>query len=150
MGFQISRLTDFCKEFDFPCLAFVQLNQQNNISQSDRLRWLCHSFGAYEKKKPEEATDDGPQGGNRKLTLLDTRYGPGVDEGDYICMDFVRDINKITEIGLKSKLGLQKDTEDKEFEVDYDVEGKSEIISSTLIEPLRIEDNTSEEIPWDE
>ena len=53
MGFQISRLTDFCKEFDFPCLAFVQLNRQNDISQSDRLRWLCHSYSSFEKKRPE-------------------------------------------------------------------------------------------------
>lgn len=107
MGFQISKLTDFCKEFDFPCLAFVQLNRQNDISQSDRLRWLAYSYSSFAKKEPQEQIDDGPNGGNRKLKVVDTRYGPGIEDNDYICMNFNRDINKIVEVGLKSKLNIQ-------------------------------------------
>jgi replicative DNA helicase len=114
MGFQISRLTDFCKEFDFPCLAFVQLNRQNDISQSDRLRWLCHSYGAFEEKQPEEIMNDQVENGNRKLTIYDTRFGPGIDDGDYICYNFDRGINKINEICLKSQIGQRQNVE--EFE----------------------------------
>ena len=114
MGFQISRLTDFCKEFDFACLAFVQLNRQNDISQSDRLRWLCHSYGAFEEKQPEEIMNDQAENGNRKLTIYDTRFGPGIDDGDYICYNFDRGINKINEICLKSQIGQRQNVE--EFE----------------------------------
>jgi len=117
MGFQISRLTDFCKEFDFPCLAFVQLNRQNDISQSDRLRWLCHSYGTFEKKLPQEQMDDGTGFGNRKLKLLDTRFGPGIEEGDYVCMDFNRDINRIREICLKTEISQMENTSDGTFEL---------------------------------
>ena len=112
MGFQISRLTDFAKEFDFPCLAFVQLNRQNDVSQSDRLRWLCHSFSIFQKKEPQETMDDGMQAGNRKLSILDTRFGPGLNEGDYICMNIAGDINRATEINLRSKL---KETDSDTF-----------------------------------
>ena len=104
MGYQISKLTDFCKEFDFPCLAFVQLNRQNEVSQSDRLIWLCNSFTKFELKTDIERADDQETGGNRKLTVCETRFGGGVSDGDYICMNFERTINKLTEIGLRSEL----------------------------------------------
>jgi len=108
MGYQISKLTDFCKEFDFPCLAFVQLNRQNEVSQSDRLIWLCNSFSKFEKKEDTERADDGEDGGNRKLTVCETRFGGGLDDGDYICLNFERAINKITEIGPRSELATQR------------------------------------------
>jgi replicative DNA helicase len=138
MGFQISRLTDFCKEFDFPCLAFVQLNRQNDISQSDRLRWLCHSYSTFETKDAQEIVDDGVKGGNRKLKIMDTRFGGGIDSGDYICLNFNREINKITEIGLKSKLDTVADTSGDEFEVDYEKQGDGDIM-----------DDSSDEVPWE-
>ncbi len=150
MGYQISRLTDFCKEFDFPCLAFVQLNRQNDISQSDRLRWLCHSYSQFMLKDPQERVDDGPAGGNRKVQVMDTRYGPGLSDGDYICMNFKGDVNQLTEIGLKSKLGEVED-DDKEFQIDF---GKSEIVKTEIVGPPLLEyDDTNkdedEEPPWD-
>ena len=104
IGFQISRLTDFCKEFDFPCLAFVQLNRQGDVSQSDRLRWLCSSYSSFEKKPPEDTANDGLENGNRKMIVRDTRFGPGIEEDDYICFNFNRDINRISEICLKSEI----------------------------------------------
>ena len=103
LGYQISKLTDFTKEFDFPCLAFVQLNRQNEVSQSDRLIWLCNSFSKFEKKTDLEVGDDGG-GGNRKLTITETRFGGGLDDGDYICMNFERNINKITELDASSEI----------------------------------------------
>ena len=105
MGYQISKLTDFAKEFDFPCLAFVQLNRQHEVSQSDRLIWLCNSFSKFELKEDTEVADDGGvAGGNRKLTVCETRFGGGLDDHDYICLNFERSINKITEIGARSRL----------------------------------------------
>lgn len=126
IGFQISKLTDFCKEFDFPCLAFVQLNRQNDISQSDRLRWLSHSYSIFAKKEPQEQVDDGPNGGNRKLKVLDTRFGPGIDETDYICMNFERDINRIVEIELKSKLNNVKQDDSIPLKTEEEIQNETE------------------------
>jgi replicative DNA helicase len=108
MGYQISRLTDFCKDFDFPCLAFVQLNRQGEVSQSDRLIWLCNSFTKFEKKEESEVVDDGQQNGNRKMTITETRFGGGLEDGDYISLNFARNINKITEVGIRSELRNQR------------------------------------------
>ena len=135
MGFQISRLTDFAKEFSFPCLAFVQLNRQNDISQSDRLRWLCHSYSTLAVKTATEMADDGPENGNRKVVVMDTRFGPGIEERDYICFNFQRNINKITEIGLRSRLNLAENNEN----------------NGNLIETNGNENNNNddtESVPW--
>lgn len=126
LGYQISKLTDFCKEFDFPCLAFVQLNRQNEISQSDRLIWLCNSFSKFEKKSSQEIMDDTKKGGNRKLTVCETRFGGGIEDGDYICFNFQRSINHIIEIGLRSKLSEIPDNKDEEFEVDHSIQTEEE------------------------
>ena len=131
MGYQISKLTDFAKEFDFPCLAFVQLNRQHEVSQSDRLIWLCNSFSKFELKEDTEVADDGGvAGGNRKLTVCETRFGGGLDDHDYICLNFERSINKITEIGTRSRLATNQNR--NEFER---IEGV-------------VEDETTP--PWDE
>lgn len=105
LGYQISTFTDFCKQFDFPVCAFVQLNRQEDISQSDRLRWLCHSYSAFLDKKPDQLLNDGPENGNRAMTVLDARYGPGTPE-TYINMRLIGDIATIHEIGLN---GSQQD-----------------------------------------
>lgn len=80
LGFQISAMSDFCGKYDVPCYAFVQLNRQNDISQSDRLLWLCASYSRLEKKTADEILLDGPENGNIKLTpTTDQRFGPGLD-----------------------------------------------------------------------
>jgi replicative DNA helicase len=99
LGFQISHLSDFCKEYDFACMAFVQLNRQEDVSQSDRLRWLCHSYARFRKKTPEEEAEDGVNEGNRKMHIEDTRFGPGLDD-DYINLKLDGYVSKVTEIGL--------------------------------------------------
>jgi len=104
LGYQISKLTDFCKEYDFPCLAFVQLNRQNEVSQSDRLIWLCNSFSKFELKTDAEIADDTLNGGNRKMTVCQTRYGMGTDENNYIRLNLMGSVNKIIEIGLKEDI----------------------------------------------
>lgn len=111
LGFQISSMSDFCKEYDFACLAFVQLNRDGAtedssevVSQSDRLLWLCHSFSIFREKSNEEIAEDGKESGNRRLKVLDVRFGPGMEDGDYINMKMEGDINRITELGTKKSL----------------------------------------------
>jgi len=116
MGYQISKLTDFAKEYNFPVLAFVQLNRQHEVSQSDRLIWICHSFSKFATKEDAERADDGEDGGNRKLEVCETRFGGGLDDHDYICMNFERTINKITEVGLASEVRRREQRTHGEFE----------------------------------
>lgn len=92
LGFQISALTDFCGKYDIPCSAYVQLNRDgitketsDIISQSDRLLWLCSSFAFLKRKTREEMLQDGPQNGNVKLIVTaEQRFGPGLEDGNYI------------------------------------------------------------------
>ena len=130
MGYQISKLTDFAKEYSFPCLAFVQLNRQHEVSQSDRLIWICHSFSKFAKKEDAEHADDGEAGGNRKLEVCETRFGGGLEDNDYICLNFERSINKITEVGLASAVRRQEQRSQGEFE--------------------RVEGQIEDTVPWSE
>jgi len=92
LGFQISALADFCGKYDITCSAFVQVNRDgitkessDIISQSDRLLWLCSSFAILKRKTREEILQDGPQNGDAKLIpTSDQRFGPGLEETDYI------------------------------------------------------------------
>jgi len=110
MGFQISKLTDFCNINQAACLAFVQANRTgidkedaSIVSQSDRLTWVCGSAVLLKRKLPEEIANDGLQNGNTKMVSLEcTRYGAGLDFGDYINMRFDGDISLFEELGTRS------------------------------------------------
>lgn len=93
MGFQVSKLTDFCKVYDIPCLSFVQLNRDgiakessDVIAQSDRLLWLVNSFSLFKIKTLEEIKSDGQESGNRKMITLKSRYGGEHQYGQYVSM----------------------------------------------------------------
>lgn len=107
MGFQIAQLADFTSEYDFACLAFVQLNREMDVAQSDRLKWLCSSYSSFVAKTAEEIANDGVEGGNRKLKVELTRFGPGLAPDDYINMNLKGDICKLYELGTK-KSGNKK------------------------------------------
>lgn len=106
MGFQISKLTDFCKTYDFPCLSFVQLNRDgvakegtDVIAQSDRLLWLCNSFSIFKEKSEEDMEAHGWNNGNRKLITLKSRYGGEAQSSkDHISMQFKGDISSLKEV----------------------------------------------------
>lgn len=108
MGFQISKLTDFCKMYDLPCMSFVQLNRDgvskestDVIAQSDRLLWLCNSFSLFKVKSGEEIESDGLMFGNRKMITLKSRYGGEHSYGEYISMQFKGDVCSLLEIPPK-------------------------------------------------
>jgi replicative DNA helicase len=119
VGFQISYLSDFCKKYNTPCLSFVQLNRDgitketsDIISQSDRLLWLCTSCAIFRRMTQEEITQNGGiKYGNRKLSLLEGRFGEPMDEGDYISMYFDGNKSKITEVGTKFNILKNKNIE---------------------------------------
>lgn len=108
MGFQISKLTDFCKAYDFPCLSFVQLNRDgvskegtDVIAQSDRLLWLCNSFSLLKTKTQEEMELHGWNNGNRKLITLKSRYGGEMAPGEFISMQFNGEYATLKEVTEK-------------------------------------------------
>jgi replicative DNA helicase len=120
LGFQISELSDFTKQYSIPCLAFVQTNREgiketggSVLSGSDRLLWLCISACDFKRKTSEEIEEDGPEFGNRKLVPIECRYGSSLSDNDYIHMNLQGNISKVTELGTKS--ASIKDEDDSGF-----------------------------------
>lgn len=114
LGFQISALSDFCGRYDIPCHGYVQLNRDginketsDIISQSDRLLWLCASFSIMKRKTSEEILIDGVENGNTKLIpTSEQRFGPGMEEGDYINMHVDREKCIMIEGKTKSEIKI--------------------------------------------
>lgn len=104
LGFQISALHDFCREFNTPVLSFVQVNRDginkestDVIAQSDRLGWNCISLSIWKRKTPEEIGQN-PKAGTHKLVPLEGRFMSKLDPGDYINYYFDEAKSKITEL----------------------------------------------------
>jgi len=110
LGFQITELHNLAVKYDFPCLAFVQLNRDgitkestDTVSGSDRLVWLCTSFSIFKMKSPEEIAEDGPGGGNRKLVPITARHGPGMEDGNYINMNMRGEYARLLELRTRDE-----------------------------------------------
>jgi replicative DNA helicase len=104
LGFQITKMNDFCIKYDVPCLSFVQLNREEEIAQSDRLQWLATTVAKFQVKSDEEIADDGDQHGNRKIVFLKNRHGSGLDQGDYINIKMNGSTAKLTEWFTRNEL----------------------------------------------
>jgi replicative DNA helicase len=117
LGFQISKMHDFCVKYDVPVLAFVQTNREDDIAQSDRLSWLASSVSIFSERTEEEVADH-PEWGNLKIVPKKNRFGPGLLQGDYVCLNKIGSTAKIEEVGLKSNLlnRAKQDKEEKEVE----------------------------------
>jgi replicative DNA helicase len=103
LGFAMQHLTHLAITMSVPILALVQENKEGFISQSDRIVWLAATVFMLQEKTDDEIAEDGPELGNRKVTFLKTRFGPGIPWNDYLCMNLNGPINKLTEIGLRSQ-----------------------------------------------
>lgn len=116
LGFQISKLHNFCFKYDVPVQAFVQTNREDSVSQSDRLQWLASSVSIFTDKTEEEINEDGAEYGNMKFRSLKQRFGPGLAPWDYVTMDKVGHLATIKELGTNTDIQMskQKDDEDEE------------------------------------
>jgi len=113
LGFQITKMNDFCIQYDVPCLSFVQLNREEEIAQSDRLQWLAATVAKFQVKSDEEVADDGEQNGNRKIVFIKHRHGEGLESGDYINIKMNGSCAKIVEGYTRNQLKAGvKDAED--------------------------------------
>lgn len=106
LGDFITKLHNFAVKSDVPILATVQLNRDginkddtSVVSGSDRILWLCSSL-AYLKKKTDEdvAAGDSKANGDRKMVVVETRYGKGMDSSsEYINIISNMDKSQFTE-----------------------------------------------------
>lgn len=114
LGFMMMSLKNFLIRYDVPCLSFIQLNRDGIdvestavASGSDRILMYCSSASIFKPKSQEELAEDGVENGNRKLLTLICRNGGGLDDGDYINMQFDGDFSRITELHTKKELNAQ-------------------------------------------
>lgn len=127
LGFQITKMHDFCVKYDVPCLSFVQLNRENEVAQSDRLLWLATTVAKFEQKSEEELADDGEMNGNRKLTIIKARHGSGLDYGDYINLRMAGKYAKLKELHTRNELksGVAN-AEDEDQDCPFETTSQSE------------------------
>lgn len=111
LGFLITALHNFSIKFKLPILATVQLNRDGVekegaevISGSDRIVWLCSSFTILKKKTQTELNEDPPSNGTKKLVVTDTRFGAGMEKGEYINILSKLEVGKLSEGKLFSAI----------------------------------------------
>jgi len=91
LGILMSSLHDFCVKWDLPTLAAVQINREGKnkdggefIFGSDKILQSCSSLTLLKPKTPEDLMEDPPTHGTKKMIVTDTRFGPGMEPGEYI------------------------------------------------------------------
>ncbi len=91
LGSFLTMMHNFTLQYDIPMLCTVQLNRDGGekedgtvISGSDRILWLASSFSILKRKSAQELQEDPPANGDRKLVVTDTRFGAGMEPGNYI------------------------------------------------------------------
>ncbi len=98
LGFMMTGLHNFMAKWGVPCLAFSQLNRENQVAASDRILWLCTNFSIFSRQDQAEMQEqEGERQYNRKLYVSHARHGPGMDEGDYINLTAYGSIARIVE-----------------------------------------------------
>lgn len=134
LGFQITKLHNFCVKYDVPCLSFVQLNRDgitrestDVVSGSDRLIWLCTSFSIFKLKSEEEIAEDRIENGNRKLVPIVARHGSGLDDGDYISVKMFGSIGKIEEGRTRNEIHANNQVNQEGFEIDENIDTDTNI-----------------------
>jgi replicative DNA helicase len=86
MGFLATAVKDLMAKYSGRCVAFVQLNRQLDVSQSDRLRWFCTSLSDLRWLEEEEVAQLKDREFTHALTPQDTRHGGKWRAGDFIYM----------------------------------------------------------------
>lgn len=115
LGFMMTTLHNFAHRYRIPILAFMQLNRDgidredtSSAAGSDRIIWLCSNFSMFKAKSREEIAEDGVSSGNRKLLVLVSRHGEGMDQGEYINCHMQGYCARITEGETRSEVERQR------------------------------------------
>jgi len=104
LGQMITDLHNVCVHYNIPMLAMAQLNRdginnndQSAVAGSDRLVHLCSSLSYIRQKTAEDFADDPSFNGDRKMAVIASRFGPGLNQGEYINLITDLSIGKIQE-----------------------------------------------------
>ena len=93
LGDIVTKLHNFSVKYDVPILSAVQLNRDGInredagvVSASDRILWLCTNLTFLKRKTDEDvAAGDSLSNGDRKIIVVETRFGAGMDaSSEYI------------------------------------------------------------------
>jgi hypothetical protein len=108
IGFIMTGLHNLSVKLDIPILGFTQLNRDGvdkesvtSVAQSDRIIWFCSNFSIWKDKSDEEIANDGYYNGNKKMVPLISRFGAGLQSGDYINYKFEGKYGRIVELDTK-------------------------------------------------
>jgi len=122
IGFLMTNLHNFATKWGIPILATVQLNRDgvtqeggHVASMSDRIGWFCTSFSILKNKSQEELNEDPPANGRKKLLVTETRFGPGMVEGEYINIQSNLSVSKLSEGKLFSQNISEKTLKNKKI-----------------------------------
>jgi len=115
LGFILSTLHNMAVRYKIPTISACQLNRDGinaettaTAAGTDRILWICTSFAIFKPKSEEETTMDGVQYGNRKMVMLANRFGPGLDDHNYINYVFEKDKCKIIETKTRFQINDEK------------------------------------------
>ncbi len=115
LGQVITDLHNLTCKYSVPIYSLLQLNRDgidsdgsDVIADSDRLLRLCTSFSIFRKKNEEDFADDPPSNGNRRVKVCDTRFGRGMEDGEYINYHCDYSIALITEKSTNLQNRLEK------------------------------------------
>lgn len=104
LGFLTTALHNFAVKFKLPILATSQVNRDGVeregsefVSGSDRILWLCSNLTFLKPKSQTELNEDPPNNGTKKLIVTDTRFGAGMERGEYINIINRLSVGKLSE-----------------------------------------------------
>ena len=80
-------------------------NQETITPKSETQTVLLNDWRLTE----DEIAQDGRENGNRKLVPEDFRFGPGLEDGDYINMELDGKFTSLKELKTRNQLGLNRD-----------------------------------------
>lgn len=91
LGKMMNQILELVKKYLIPCLMMSQVNRlaiekpgEGTAAGSDQLEVFCESYTIMGKKTQQDFSQDGHENGNVKLTVVLTRSGPGLKQGNYI------------------------------------------------------------------
>lgn len=115
LGFMMITLHNFAARYQVPIVLFIQQNRSGlekedtgSVYGSDRIGMFCDNLSILKDKSDEEIAEDGPEAGNKKLVVLLSRHGPGLDRHDYVNLHAKLWCAQIKEGKLRSKLSVGK------------------------------------------
>lgn len=110
IGLRLGVLHEFTDQYRVPILTFSQMNREQDIAASDRISWYCTSLSTMRKKTTDEIAVDGPQNGNRVLSIEDVRHGEGLDMGDFVNFHFDGKYALLKELKTRNQVEAEKQT----------------------------------------